>query len=901
MKQPLPFPVFLRFILIALCTLSLSNFGYAQCQDINAVITSTVPAVDPVDSVIKICQGQTVSFIGNATFETTADGATYTWKFGDGSTASGTSASYTYNDGGVYVVDFIAMDSSGCKSKNCGTRLVIQVSTTPSFDGTGGPAEMCLHDQAVLKGVVTPTPASYECAPPVSDTTFLPDGTGVSYETSIEVECFTPCDTISSADQISSICLNMEHSYIGDLITTITCPSGLSTLLFDGNNNSHLSTYLGEPNDPGAGDMIPGVGYDYCFSMSASWGDINEENDDMNWVLGVGDPASNSMTSGSYQPEESYASLIGCPLNGTWTITVTDDQGSDNGYIFSWGVNFNPDLYPPDYSFTPEYDSRVWTGPGIIAPDGSDAIIMPTTGGVNCYTFTVTDKFNCPYDTTVCVNVIDPGNPGRDSSAFVCENMGGINVFDYLGGTPELGGTWSGPGVSVIGIFNPEAAGPGTYDFTYTKTTPEGCDTSATVTLTVDSALVMDFSYDLHKGCMADTVVFNNLTNEVSFRWNFDDGSPYDSTVNPTHVYTEQGVYDVWLIATNSNVCTDSMQKIIDTRHPLDAAFTQSGDSVCQAMENGVTFNDNSVGNIQNWQWDFGDGTTSSDQNPTHYYTLAGTHQVRLVITDDVPCSDTTYGTVYVDSIPFLTLAADADSICNGDRINFELDYLYTATGVIWDFGDNTGLNHLGNTTFHSYDVPGTYVVNVSVMQPVCEGLTQNLSIVVKPYPIVNLGSDTFICPNGTPVGLSSKNFLTDPDEIKWLWNTGSTSPILRVVEPGIYRLTADLNGCKTTDEIAVKKDCYTDIPNSFTPNGDGINDYFYPRQLLSRGVSSFSMTVFDRWGQKIFATTAIDGRGWDGKFNDQDQPVGVYIYQINATFKDGGTENHTGNVTLLR
>jgi len=900
MKQLLPYsPV--KIILLVFCMVAGTYCSHAQCQDITAVITSTSPAIDPADSVIKICQGQTVSFYGNATFETTSTGAAYTWKFGDGSTATGTSATYTYINGGVFVVDFIATDSAGCTSKNCGSRLVVQVSTTPSFDGTSGPEEMCLHDQATLVGVVTPSPAHYECAPPVSDTTFLPDGTGVSYETSIEVDCFTPCDTISSADQIESICLNMEHSYIGDLITTITCPSGQTSLLFDGNNNDFLSTYLGEPNDPGAGDMIPGVGYDYCFSMSASWGNINEENDDGNWVLGVGDPPSRSMTSGTYQPEESYDNLIGCPLNGTWTITVTDDQGADNGYIFSWGINFNPDLFPPDYSFIPEYPSRVWSGPGIIIPAGSNAQIIPTAGGLNCYTFTATDNFGCPYDTTVCVNVIDPGNPGRDSSAFVCENAGGINVFNYLGGSPELGGTWTGPGISSIGVFNPEAAGPGTYEFTYTKVTPEGCDTSATVTLTVDSAFVVDFSYDLQKGCMADTVVFSNLTDAAEFRWNFDDGSLYDSTKSPVHVFTEQGEYGVWLIATNTNVCTDSIQKIIDTRHPLSAAFTQSSDSVCQSAENAIAFSDNSVGNIQSWQWSFGDGTASSDQNPVHYYTLYGTHQVRLIITDDIPCSDTSYSTVYVDSIPFLKLTADADTICNGDRINFDLDYLYTATGVTWDFGDGTSLNRPGNTTYHSYDVPGSYVINVNVTQPVCEGLNASTTVLVKPYPVVNLGPDTFICPNGVPVGIASKGFLTDSPDIRWLWSTGATSPILRVTEPGIYRLTADLEGCKTTDEIEVKKDCYTDIPNSFTPNGDGVNDYFYPRQLLSRGVLSFSMTIFDRWGQKVFATTAVDGRGWDGRFNDKDQPVGVYIYQINVAFKDGGAENHTGNVTLLR
>jgi gliding motility-associated-like protein len=270
-------------------------------------------------------------------------------------------------------------------------------------------------------------------------------------------------------------------------------------------------------------------------------------------------------------------------------------------------------------------------------------------------------------------------------------------------------------------------------------------------------------------------------------------------------------------------------------------------------------------------------------------------------VTDDVPCSDTTYHTVYIDSIPALELIIDRDEVCNGERINMGLNYLYTANGFSWEFGDDTGLEDGSGVTYHSYNQPGTYYIKVSSHHPKCDDATAFDTVLVKPYPVVNLGPDTSICAHGVPVGLSSKSFLTDPDEIKWLWSTGSTNPIIRVIEPGIYTLTADWNGCKTSDEIVVKKDCYTDIPNSFTPNGDGNNDYFYPRQLISRGVIQFSMVIYNRWGQKVFETNSIDGRGWDGKLNGKDQPSGVYVYQMSVSFKDNTSEQYTGNVTLIR
>jgi gliding motility-associated-like protein len=86
-----------------------------------------------------------------------------------------------------------------------------------------------------------------------------------------------------------------------------------------------------------------------------------------------------------------------------------------------------------------------------------------------------------------------------------------------------------------------------------------------------------------------------------------------------------------------------------------------------------------------------------------------------------------------------------------------------------------------------------------------------------------------------------------------------------------------------------------------FTPNGDSYNDYFFPKSLLSRALTSFRMQVFNRWGQLLFETTRPDGRGWDGRFNDELQPQGVYVYLIEAVFTNGVAEQYQGNVTLLR
>src|SRR5690606_23081679 len=115
---------------------------------------------------------------------------------------------------------------------------------------------------------------------------------------------------------------------------------------------------------------------------------------------------------------------------------------------------------------------------------------------------------------------------------------------------------------------------------------------------------------------------------------------------------------------------------------------------------------------------------------------------------------------------------------------------------------------------------------------------------------------------------------------------TGDTTEILKVVHPGIYTLSVSTKpiGCTTTESITIHKDCYIDIPNAFTPNGDGSNDYFFPRQLLSESLSHFHMQVYNRWGQLLFETNNLNGRGWDGRLNGKNQPTGVYLYRISRS-----------------
>jgi subtilisin-like proprotein convertase family protein len=159
---------------------------------------------------------------------------------------------------------------------------------------------------------------------------FLPDGVGSSYTSIIPVSCFNPGQTLTSANDIQNLCIDIEHSYSGDIKIELICPNGQTVELKS--IPSGAGTYMGCPlGDPAVG---PGTGRLYCFSPTAITPLSSAT------TSNCGSPASPSFDAGNYQPDQSFAGLIGCPLNGDWTLSVMDSFAVDNGYVFNWEINF---------------------------------------------------------------------------------------------------------------------------------------------------------------------------------------------------------------------------------------------------------------------------------------------------------------------------------------------------------------------------------------------------------------------------------------------------------------------------------------------------------------------------------------------------------------------------------
>jgi len=379
----------------------------------NSVISN--PAPSGPEQTVSICIGDAIDFSGAGSFaEPGFTLAQYFWNFDDGTidTLSGQQTSHTFNEPGEYVVTLTVEDNNGCQSLNT-TPLQILVSTIPTFPELNNITETtCFGEQVILTGSAQST--QWTALPPqvVAGETYHADGAGFTYSTSLNFDFFDPGATLSTCADLYSVLVNMEHSYMGDLGISITCPNGTVVDLVTWGTNGGGGTFLGEAIDDGSTN--PGIGSDYYWaptSTTGTWGQASAGG--LTTPTGGPTPGT-SLTPGTYSAAGNMCDLVGCPLNGAWTFTVTDNLAIDNGYIFYWGINFNPALFPGVTTFTPsigiDADSSYWTGPNIVVidADADIATIDPPGPGTYDYTYHVVNNFGCSFDSTIQITFTEP-------------------------------------------------------------------------------------------------------------------------------------------------------------------------------------------------------------------------------------------------------------------------------------------------------------------------------------------------------------------------------------------------------------------------------------------------------------------------------------------------------------
>lgn len=351
----------------------------------------------------------------------------------------------------------------------------------------------------------------------------------------------------------------------------------------------------------------------------------------------------------------------------------------------------------------------------------------------------------------------------------------------------------------------------GLYTVKLIATNSFGCkDTMTKVNFIAVEPLTADFTSDVTIGCVGTPVSFTDLStsNPNTWFWDFGDGGS-DTVKNPIHTYNTAGTYTVHMFAANSGSCSDSIVKTsyITISEAPAASFAGDNLSAC-AVPHTVNFTDASVDAVS-WFWDFGDGNTSTLQNPSHTYTddTTGTFSVTLTVTGANGCANTTTMNDLVAIIPpAADFAADTLSGCLPLQVQFS-DSSVSGQSIVswfWDFGDGN-TSTLQNPT-HTYTDPDVFDVSLVIVNN--EGCTdtieRNSYVRAGNKPTSDLSVSTRdLCLFG------SVNFMdqSTSNANQWLWyfGDGNTSadqnPTYAYSDTGIFTITliAMSNGCRDT------------------------------------------------------------------------------------------------------
>ena len=549
----------------------------------------------------------------------------------------------------------------------------------------------------------------------VTDTIFLPDGmdcgNGCAYNSSVTFTAFSPTATIQSADDILYVRAKLEHSFVGDIYIALTCPTGQRAALmkkYNGGSSNcsgqipssewgwNVSTgysagaFFGDAQDgeqsdddcnPNAYGNRMGTPWNYCWSNNTDpqygyqyangQGYVYET---VNVTGGKIDSTNTANMTNVYHPDVPFSTLIGCPMNGTWSLTIMDGYNIDNGWVTEWEMALDPSLLPQDWSYTIHPDSMWVTGPG-----ASGSYIIPDSSGLINYTAHVMDEVGCVYDTLLHIDVVERPHPDLGPDIAICH--GELYELDSHYDNPNSTVYWN-TGEHTPTIFLTSA---GDYAVRVAVTNDDGltCVGTDTVNVYVSPKPIPQFTTSDTAGCAPLAIHFYNTstTNDtmgMSFQWIITD--EYGNIVstsdkaNPDLQFDNEGLYTVKLVVTTDEGCTDSIIKYnyLTINYQPTAEFdalptvslwSETNGSIIFRVQGDTT----AFGNDMGFYWDFGDGSIdSSSYTIEHSYTSWGDYNVTLSMFTPEGCnSDITH-----------TVSLEADLIFpnvitpNGDGVN---------------------------------------------------------------------------------------------------------------------------------------------------------------------------------------------------------------------------------------
>lgn len=665
-------------------TLTVSNAGGTNTKTVTNYITVVPsPVVNFVASDSGFsCPPETVQFTSLST-PGSAGTSSYFWDFGDGFTSTLQNPTHTYTTNGVYSVTLSVTNSAGC-SKTLTKTNYIQLISKPVANFTATNNNSCTLPSSVGFTNSSTGGATYHWNFGDGGTSTITSPTHIySAAGSYTVTLITTNSAGCSDTMIKPAFVN-----IGSLTASFT--KSASTTCTN-NAISFTNTSIPGPGNStwnfGDGTSFTGVNASHAYSAAGTYTvrlivNYNNCSDTATQIVTVTQGPSTNFTA-------SPTSSCSAPFTTQFSNTTT----GATGYLWIFGDGGTSTATSPSHTYS---SLGVYT------------VKLVAYGANGCNDTFVRNNYINLSLPTVTVSKTQASSCAPSVVNFTANIPAGYSISSYSWNFGDGNTSSSGPTVS-------HTYGAGTYSVSLTVTTSTGCViTAPAVTVNVGTQPTASFTANPTSACPQQLITFTNTSTiplgaTPVYTWSFGDGAT-SAVLNPTHAYSAQGTYTATLTV-NINGCISTYSSTI-TIYPPKALFAPVYNCANRLQ---VSFTNTSTGgNV--WAWDFGDGTTSTLQNPpAHTYAAFGTYNVTLTVTN-LPSGCISTKTVAVVVYDLIAqFAADDSVVCKNQGVNFTAQSSAHITDYIWDFGDGATQTTATNTTSHAYTANGTYTVTLVV------------------------------------------------------------------------------------------------------------------------------------------------------------------------------------------
>jgi gliding motility-associated-like protein len=560
--------------------------------------------------------------------------------------------------------------------------------------------------------------------------------------------------------------------------------------------------------------------------------------------------------------------------------------------------------------------SGVWSGTGVT--DVVNGTFSPTVAGPGAHQirYTYTDD-GCDFIESMTINVYDIPDAFISNTDLMITCVSGSIILD---GSSSAGGPLNYTWTTSNGVIDNGAAtayaevtAQGVYQL-LVENAASGCKDSTTVSVTQDANIpIADAGPDQTLSCnvLIVTLTGNSTTGpNIIYNWTTPDGR----IVGPTDGISIQanltGEYNI-VVRDTSNGCqaTDRAMVFIDTA--VAVITLTPGDTIdCNTPVSTVTSTITGNASDYTYTWSTVDGTiVGSATGQSIQASQGGTYTLTIQNTQN-GCQDSGDAVLEEsDEIIDAVTASTTNVVCHGDN-NGTITVSGVSGGIppytyAWSGTAQTGtsLVNLG---------PGVYTLTVSDNNG-CSFI-EAYEVIEPAQVTINVGPDmTVRAQDSVIISMITNVTQGATGSLSWTNSAGTLNcpgcPTIQFIASTSTTITAmivDTSGCDASDSmrltVVVPKIFY--IPNVFSPNGDGVNDYFtiYGRFNL---VNIGYLRIFDRWGNQVFEKLDmlpnIPDQGWDGKFNNEPMQPGVYAFSARLDYEDGVSEFIHGDITIVR